>query len=229
MKHCALLSVACVAALATRASADPLCDAARVELERYAQAQGLGVEVRCRTAGGPRVQVGAILQALSWPAEQLPRSGALTWPVRVSVGAARPYVRQVPLTATWSAPAWVAARALQQGAQLQSGDLLLQIRRWPEGWSVQPCDAEHPPSGRLRQALRAGDLLQPMALAPEGTLQRGDHVTAVLAEGAIEIRLPAQLMGPARVGELVRAQASGRTTALEGRLMGGQILKVGRE
>ncbi|MGM9485052.1 flagella basal body P-ring formation protein FlgA [Roseateles sp. NT4] len=211
------------------ASADPLCEVARAELERYAQAHEMEVEVRCRAPGGYQPPAAATLQAAPWPRDQVPRGGALTWPVRVVSGNARPYVRQVPLTTVWTAPAWVGTHALQSGAQLQPGDMELQSRRWPEGLAVQPGDIEHPPTGRLRQSLRSGDILSVAALVPNDMLQRGDHVTAVLTEGAVEIRLPAQLLAPARIGERARVQANSRTAALDGRLMDPQTFRVDSE
>lgn len=228
MKHLAVMTACCLAFNAY-ASGDPLCDVARAELERHAQANGMRVDVRCRAPGGYRPPASATLQAAPWPRDQRPRGGALTWPVRVVSANTRPYVRHVPLTAVWTAPAWVGTHALQPGAQLQPGDLELQSRRWPEGLTVQPADAEHPPAGRLRQSLRSGDILDIAALVPSDMLQRGDHVTAVLIEGAVEINLPARLLAPARVGERARVQPNNRTEALEGRLMDPRTLKVDSE
>ena len=223
------LIAGCSLAFNASASVDPLCDAARAEVEHYAQAHDLGVEVHCRAPSGYLPPAGATLQAAAWPRDQAPRSGALTWPVRVAAGKARPYVRQVPLTAVWTAPAWVGTHALQSGAQLQPGDLELQTCRWPEGLTVQPGDSEHPPVGRLRQALRSGEILSSAALLPSDLFQRGDHVTAVLADGGVEIRLPAQLLAPARIGERARVQANNRTAALEGRLLDSQTFRVDSE
>ncbi len=228
MRRFAFLAV-CSMAFNASASVDPLCDAARAELEHYAQAHDMGVEVNCRTVSGYQPPAAAMLQAASWPRDQAPRSGPLTWPVRVVVGNARPYVRQVPLTAVWTAPAWVGTHALQPGNWLQPGDLELQTRRWPEGLAVQPGDREHPPAGRLRQAFRSGEIISSIALLPNDLLQRGDHVTAVLADGGVEIRLPAQLLAPARVGERSRVQASSRTATLEGRLTDSQTFTVDSE
>lgn len=225
MKRLAL-TAACGMAFAASASSDPLCDAARSELERYAQANSLRVEVRCRPSSGVSPASHAEVQAATWPSHQVPRSGALTWPVRVLAGSARHQVRHVPLTVSWTAPAWVGTHDLQRGALLQQGDVELQTRRWPDGLTVQPAESEQPPTGRLRQALRAGEILSAAAVLSADSLQRGDRVTAVVAEGAMEIRMPAQLLAPARVGERTRVQASGRLAALEGRLIDSQTLRV---
>lgn len=216
----------CGLTLAAWAQAHPLCDAAQAGLTKFAQAQGLVADVRCRVPANQAVPADASLLAMEWPLGQVPRSGALTWPVRVQAGHGRAYVQQVPLTVGWTAPAWVGARSLAPGAELRPGDLELQSRRWPEGLGVQPADAQFPPSGRVRNALRAGDIVTAAALLAPDALVRGDRVTAVLAQGAMEIRLPAQLLAPSRIGELARAQASGRTAPLEGRLVDAQTLLV---
>lgn len=208
------------------AQAHPLCEAAQSAAERFAEARGMSVEVRCRAPGAAVSPTAASLVAMEPPREQMPRSGPTTWPVRVRLVSGRDYVQQVPLTVAWSAPAWVAARKLEAGTELQPGDLELQWRRWPEGLAVQSADGRTQPSGRLRTALGAGEMLTAVALLPAGGLVRGDRVTAVLAQGAVEVRLPAQLLAPARVGQVARAQASGSSAAIEGRLIDAQTLVV---
>lgn len=212
--------------LVAGAHARPFCDAARAGVERFARTQGLTVEVRCRDDIAKRPPVEATLIALEVPASQAPRGGPTTWPVRVKLPAARGYVRQVPLTVTWTAPAWVAVRDLDAGAELRQGDLEVALRRWPEGWPVQAADRRAQPGGRLRTGLRAGDMLAAAALLAADGLVRGDRVTAVLTQGAMEIRLPARLLAPARVGQVARAQASGRTAPLEGQMVDAQTLVV---
>lgn len=215
------------AAVPAWAAAERLCDAARADLERVAQAQGLQAEVRCRPMTNRSLPEQAELRGLGLPTGATLKSGPWAWPVSVQSAAGRSYVQRVPVTAVVSGPAWVSTHDLSLGAQLQPGDVELQARRWPEGVEVEATDA--PPQGRLRQALRAGEVLPRAALLPPGALQRGDPVTAVLAEGAMEIRLPAHLLAPARVGERARVQASGRTAALEGRLLDAQTLQVDSE
>ncbi|WP_457447652.1 flagella basal body P-ring formation protein FlgA [Roseateles sp. P5_E4] len=220
-----IVSAFCGLTVAACAQANPLCDAAEAGLERLAQSRGVTVEVRCRAAG-PSLPAGASLLAMEGAKGQFLRSGPMTWPVRVQLGGGRAYVQQVPVTVAWTAPAWVSTHDLGPGAALQPGDLELQSRRWPEGLAVQSADAQPQPSGRLRMALRAGEILSAASLLPSGALVRGDHVTAVLAQGAMEIRMPAQLLAPTRVGEIARAQASGRATPLEGRMVDAQTLVV---
>lgn len=225
MKH-AVVIASCAFAVVPWAQAHPLCDAAWAGLDRFAQAHGLIAEVRCRVAANQALPAGASLLAMGLPKEKVLRSGALTWPVRVQVGSGHSHVQQVPLTVAWTAPAWVAARNLEPGAELLPADLELQSLRWPEGLAVQPADAESRPSGRLRSAQRAGGILTTAALLPSGVLVRGDKVTVILTQGAMEIRMPAQLLAPSRVGSLARAQVSGRAVPLEGRLVDAQTLMV---
>jgi len=216
----------CGLTLAASAWALPLCEVAEAGVQRLAHARGLVAEVRCRASAHQTLPAEASVLEVEVPRAQVMRSGALTWPVRVDVGNGRSYVQQVPLTVVWTAPAWTVTRNLQAGAELQPGDLELQQRRWPEGMAVQAASAQAQPLGRLHAALRAGDILTAAALLPSDALMRGDRVTAVLAQGSVEIRLPAQLLAPTRVGDFARAQVSGRTTPLEGRMVDAQTLMV---
>jgi len=197
---------------------------AQAAVERYAAERGWHADVRCRAAA--RVTEAAALQAVDPPAGTALRSGPVTWDVRVQVPNTAAYVQRVPLTVSWTAPAWVSLRNLTLGSQLQAADVELQTRRWPDGLRVNAARSDAPPSGRLRQAVRAGDLVTGDQLLPMDALVRGDRVAAVLAEGAMEIRMPAQLLAAARVGERARAQVAGRPVALEGVLVDAQTLKV---
>ncbi len=225
MSHTTVFAI-CGLTLAAWARAHPLCEVAEAGVQRLAQARGLVAEVRCRASAHQALPAEASVLEVEVPLTQVMRSGGFTWPVRVDVGNGRSYVQQVPLTVAWTAPAWTATRNLQAGAELQPGDLELQQRRWPEGMAVQAVNAQARPQGRLHGALRAGDILTAAALLPLDALVRGDRVTAVLAQGSIEIRLPAQLLAPTRVGEFARVQVSGRTAPLEGRMVDAQTLMV---
>lgn len=206
------------------ADADRLCQAAHAAAERFAADRGWQADVRCRAPG--TVVEGAVLQAVDPLPGATLRSGPITWGVRVQLPNASAYVQRVPLTIAWTAPAWVSQRNLLPGSQLQPDDVELQSRRWPDGVAIAAAREDARPSGRLRQAVPAGELVTSAQLLPAGALVRGDHVTAVLAEGAMEVRMPAQLLSPARVGERVRAQVAGRPVALEGLLADAQTLKV---
>ncbi|PTT79703.1 flagella basal body P-ring formation protein FlgA, partial [Pelomonas sp. HMWF004] len=136
------------------------------------------------------------------------------------------YVQRVPLSIDWLAPAWVSLRDLPMGAPLQADDLALQTRRWPAGMAVSPVRDDARPTGRLRQAVRAGEFVTAAQLVPADALIRGDRLTAVLSEGSMEIRMPVQLLAAARVGERARVQVQGRTVVLEGLLADAQTVKV---
>lgn len=197
-----------------------LCLEARLDAERVAQARGLQVEARCRTmARQPGSAAGVVGQG--WPAGQALRSGPVAWPVRVQGGA----LLRVPLSLSWTGPAWVSERALAAGSSLRAADLRQVQLRWPEGQAVELAGAQAP-SGRLRHALRAGEAITAAALLPADLLQRGDAVTLLLRDGALELRLPAQLSAPARVGETVRVQAQGRTELVQGRLTDAQTVEA---
>jgi flagella basal body P-ring formation protein FlgA len=146
--------------------------------------------------------------------------------MRVQAPNAAAYVQHVPLTIAWSAPAWVSLRDLPPGQPLQADDLELQTRRWPAGLAVSPARDDARPTGRLRQAVRRGEFVTTAQLLPANALVRGDRITAVLAEGAMEIRMPAQMLSAARVGERARVQVQGRPVALEGLLADAQTVKV---
>lgn len=224
---CALAALALVGEAS--ADADRLCQAARAAVEQLASARGWQADVRCRGAAGKPVATGAVLQAVEPPRDLVLRSGPATWAVRVQVPGGAAYVQRVPLAVAWTAPAWVSRRDLAPGALLRDDDVELQPRRWPDGMAVTAARDEAPLSGRLRQAVRAGELVTATLLLPADARVRGDHVTAVLAEGAMEIRMPAQLLASARVGERARVQVQGRPTALEGRLADAQTVKVDSE
>lgn len=218
-----------VATLATTAmpvDSDRLCEAALADAQRFAQAQGWGIEARCRTPLDRPLPPGASLQGGPWPSLSSLSSGALTWPVRVQAGNARPVVQHVPLTVTWVAPAWVCTRELAIGTALQPGDVELRPMRWPVGMLLRPADQASSLDGRLKRSLRRGDILTDAALLPPDVLARGDRVTAVLAEAAVDVRLPAALLAPAQVGQRARVQAAGRRLPLEGRLLDAQTFKV---
>lgn len=208
---------------------DRLCEVARAAVARFAESQGWQSDARCRTSVGVSIPADAVLQPVDPPLGSPIRSGPTTWAVRVQASNRARYVQRVPLSVAWSAPAWVTRRGLSPGALLQADDVELLTRRWPDGVAVDPGREETPLSGRLRQTIRAGELLTSADLLAVGALMRGDRVTVVLTEGAMEIRMPAQLLAAARVGDSARAQVRGRPIALEGRLIDAQTLKVDSE
>lgn len=208
----------------TVAATDRLCDAATTELRRLARDRSLEVDVRCRPSGNRPVSPDAEVTGLPWPDLAI-RGGPLSWPVRVREGG-QSYVQRVLLSAQWTAPAWVARRNLDPGQPLQDGDVEIQPRVWPAGLNVKAAQPSAMPQGRLKQAMRAGELLPASALWAPGTLLRGDPVVAVLAEGATEIRINARLLAPAKPGERARVQAAGRSAVLEGTVMDLNTVKV---
>jgi flagella basal body P-ring formation protein FlgA len=217
-------------ALAMQAApaADRLCETARAAAEQFAAARGWQADVRCRAPGGV-VAADAALQAIDPPQDVPSRSGPGTWAVRVQAPNAAAYVQRVPVTVSWHTPAWVSRHDLAAGAVLQADDVEMQSRRWPDGLVVMPARHDAPPVGRLRQAVRAGEAVVASQMLPPDARVRGDHVTAVLSEGAMEVRMPAQLLAAVRVGERVRVQVQGRPVALEGRLADAQTVKVDSE
>lgn len=225
MNRLAVFATCCLSVAAASSQATSLCDVAQEGLQRLAQVSGSTADARCREPAR-LLPAGAVMQPMEWPLGQVLRSGPVTWPVRVRLGNGYSYVQQVPLTVAWTTLAWVAARNLDPGVELQAGDLEMKPRRWPEGRAVQPAGGRSEPLGRVRSALRAGDIVTADVLLPSGALIRGDHVTAVLAQGGMEIRVPAQLLATSRIGDVARVQAAGRTSPLEGRLVDAQTLMV---
>jgi flagella basal body P-ring formation protein FlgA len=227
MKQLVIVMAAMVAGSPALADADRLCQTARSAVEQLAAERGWQADVRCRGTAGKPVVAGAVLQAAELPQGTTLRSGPTTWGVRVQVPGAPAYVQRVPLNVVWNAPAWVSRRDLAPGLPLREDDVELQSRRWPDGVAVTAARDDAPLSGRLRQGIRAGELVTAAQLLPADARVRGDQVTVVLAEGAMEIRMPAQLLAPARVGERARVQVAGRPAALEGLLADAQTVKVG--
>jgi flagella basal body P-ring formation protein FlgA len=208
---------------------DRLCEAARGAVLHFAESRGWQADVRCRTPAGTAIPEQASLVAVDPPPVAPLRSGPTAWPVRVLAPGGSTYVQRVPLAISWRAPAWVSRRDLRPGEPVGSDDVALQSTRWPDGAALEPAREQTRPVGRTRQAIRLGDIVTPAQMLPAGALVRGDSITAVLSEGAMEIRMPAQLLAPARVGERARVQVQGRTAALEGRLADAQTLKVDSE
>jgi flagella basal body P-ring formation protein FlgA len=204
------------------ADADRLCQAARSAVEQLAAARGWHAEVRCRGVIGRPFVVGSVVQAAEPPQGATLRSGPTTWVVHIQPPGTAAYVQRVPLAIAWTGPAWVSRRDLAPGEPLRDDDVELQSRRWPDGLAV----SDAPPAGRLRHAVRAGDIVTAAQLLPADARVRGDRVAAVLAEGAMEIRMPAQLLTAARVGERTRVQVNGRPVALDGLLADAQTVKV---
>ena len=205
------------------AAAQTACESARLEIERQASSLGLAVVVRCRLPEPGRSEPRQAV-AEPWPQWMHPRSGPLSWLVR-EVAAERtpsqpPRAQRVPLVVTWTGPAWVAVRDLLPGTAVQPEDFSLQQRRWPEGIEISTAAPGSPPSGRLRSRLNAGDMLLPAGLHPSGTVLRGDAVTVIAAEGAVEIRWPARMLVQGRVGQQGMAQGSGRSGPIQGRIVG---------
>lgn len=124
---------------------------------------------------------------------------------------------RIVLQVTWIAPAWIATRSLNVGDALAPNDTRVVMHRWMDGVEVRAA-AEQSPQGRLKRAVREGDVVQAEALVSTDGLLRGDRLEAVLVSGGVEIRTPVILLAPARIGEHVRVQPVGRTDVLAGLL-----------
>ena len=120
--------------------------------------------------------------------------------------------RAVRVRAGAEAPAPVAARALAVGTTLTAADI-----RWesPVQWGAPEVTTSPVDVGwEVRRALRAGEPLRGVAVAPPTGVTSGAPLRVVWARNGVEIEMEAVALTAARVGEKVQARTStGRVMA----------------
>jgi|CXWL01.1.fsa_nt_gi flagella basal body P-ring formation protein FlgA len=120
--------------------------------------------------------------------------------------------RALRVRAGAAAPAPVAARALAVGTLLTSADI-----RWdsPVQWGTpEPTASPVDVDWEVRRALRAGEPLRGVAVAPPAGVIGGGPLRIVWARNGVEIEMEAVALTAARVGEKVQARTStGRVMA----------------
>lgn len=195
------------------AVADENCAVALAEVARTATARGWQADARCMNRPSARAVRGTTLSVESLPTGAPLRSGLLALGVQTTSGTQRVWVR-----VNWIAPAWIALRSHAAGDLLTPQSLRASPHRWAEGVVVHAAEGP-PPTGRLKRAVREGDVMHADALVPADGLMRGDRLEALVAAGGVEIRTPVMLLAHARIGERVRVQPMGRADVLDGLLV----------
>jgi flagella basal body P-ring formation protein FlgA len=226
-----MLSATLLAASATASAAgaspvvDPVCSIALAEVVRAAAAQGWEAEARCVGRAKVPPSPGASLSVQQLAAEGPLRGGPLTLLVRTDEPGRASVAHRIALRVTWRTPAWIATRALGVGESLMPDDTRVAMHRWIDGVEVRAA-AEQPPQGRLKRAVRAGEVVLEEALVSADGVLRGDRLEVVLSSSGVEIRTPVTLLAHARVGERVRVQALGRADVLDGLLVDRNTVKM---
>ncbi len=218
-----LLGVAGLAQAATpggEAAGGRACELALAEVARAAMLRGWQAEARC--VG--RAPTHAVHGVDPLPTEADLRSGLLALNLRGS--APGQPVGRVTVRVTFTAPGWVASRALSRGAELEAADLAIAQRRWPDGQRIDLADAVKAPVGRMLRNVREGEPVLADAWAPAGSVMRGDRVQAVMSSAGVEVQLAALVVAPARAGERVRVQPAGRAEVLVGVLQDDHTVRV---
>lgn len=204
---------------------DTSCTLALAEVAQVAAARGWQAEAHCVGRANALPSPGASLSVQPVAAEGPWRSGPLTLVVRADEPGRAPTSHRVTLRVTWRAPAWTATRTMAVGDALTPEDTRASMHRWADGIEVRAA-AERPPQGRLKRAVREGEVVQAETLVSNDGLLRGDRLEAVLASGGVEIRTPVTLLAHARIGERVRVQAVGRADVLDGLLVDRTTVKM---
>jgi flagella basal body P-ring formation protein FlgA len=200
------------------AVASGLCEHAREAVLRQAAERGWQATAQCRGTGSPPGLSDAEFVGVDTDRTPELRAGATAWPLKVRTQTGQARVQWVPLQLSLRSKAWVLVRDVQGGQALGAGDVELRWHNWAAGESPGVASFAATPSGRALRPLRAGQVIQPNLLASGDTAQRGDQVVLVIEEGPMELRLPARLLAPAKVGQEVRVQPLGRNEVLVGRL-----------
>jgi hypothetical protein len=121
--------------------------------------------------------------------------------------------------------AWVAARPLAAGTVLLADDVRLAEQAWPAG--ITPVGAAtEPPAGRLRAALRGGDLIDPRRLLPADQLPAGTEVLARRRHAALQVTVDGWLVAAAAPGERTRVQLRHRREVLDGVLVDARTVEI---
>jgi flagella basal body P-ring formation protein FlgA len=123
----------------------------------------------------------------------------------------------LPATVTRTRTAWVARRALAGGSAVERLDFTVSEVD-VSGLDALPAVPEALAGARLRGALRAGQVLTAQAVAPAGTVLRGDPVRLTLHAGALAIDAAGVAQASAAPGQMVAVRAASSGEILSGRV-----------
>lgn len=132
----------------------------------------------------------------------------------------------VPVTIEVEAQVLVLRRGLARRARIESTDVELQTRRLPGTFTNFINDSVQLQGHRLKRALPAGTPLTVDVLAPDVLIRRGQKVTLVAANGAIEIRAEGLALSEGGAADRVRVQNANSLKVVEGVVENASTVRV---
>ena len=212
-------------ALAASQAPTQLCEVAVQAVEEQARQQDLSITAECRRDG-----VGKPIEAAAWISVVKRAQPLRTGPMQVVLRVQSPGVRPMQLAQTLDvrvrSQVWLINKDLLNGDLVRASDVVRETYEWPAGVAPRVAGVDAP-TGRVRQALRAGQPIAQNDLLSDQELSRGDAVTVLIQEGRLSLQVPARVTTDARVGESVRAQLNGRREVVEGVLVDASTVRVG--
>jgi flagella basal body P-ring formation protein FlgA len=212
-------------ALVASQASTPLCQAAVQAVEEQARQQDLSITVACRRDGvGKPIESAASVSVI----KHVPplRTGPIQVVLRVQSLGARPMQLAQTLDLRVRSQVWQLNKDVVNGDRVRASDVVLQAYEWPAGVAPRVAGTDAP-TGRARQALRAGQPIAQNDLLSDQELSRGEAVTVLIQEGRLSLQVPARVTTDARVGTPVRAQLDGRREVVEGVLVDASTVLVG--
>lgn len=190
---------------AQQVEAATLCDAALTGLRRHAASQLVGLDFSAECVNGlGATEVGSgqlTVQARTSEADIL--DGRRQVAVELGVGGRVERTVRVPVDVSLQAMQWCAKESIAAGESMLASHF--SACRRPVRSATQARQAGQPlPAGRLRRALRAGDLLAMADVADVETQMRGDAVSVMYRAGTLAVESRGELSQDARVGDVVR-------------------------
>jgi flagella basal body P-ring formation protein FlgA len=122
----------------------------------------------------------------------------------------------VPLAFAWSRPVYLARRAMAAGERADLGDF--ELANADIAGKQALAVGSTPTSFRLRQSMKAGQLLAAAAVAADGAVQRGDHLRLRVRSGQIGIETDAVALADALPGQLLAVRPARGSDSVTGRL-----------
>lgn len=223
----AMLPVAALAAPSQRVEAAALCRAASeaVIAARASLPAGTVLEARCEPwTHDVEVAAGPLELRAQLAAAQL-LDGVHDVAVELRVAQRVERTVRVPLHVTLQAPQWCAREgvAMRQELLPQHFEPCARPLQRAEQWRLA---GKNLPAGRLKRALRSGEMLSMADIAEPGQQMRGDVVTVRYQAGALALESIGELSQDARIGDPVRVRVRGSAESVLGRLAAASVVEL---
>jgi flagella basal body P-ring formation protein FlgA len=174
----------------------------------------------------PRLRLDACTAPLEAFSQNVaPDSSRMTIGVRCSAG--NTWTLYVPVSIEVEAAVLVLRRPLSRRARVEPTDVEPQVRRLPGSATTFISDAAMLQGHRLKRALPAGTALSVDVLVPDLLVRRGQQVTLIAANGAVEIRAQGQALTEGGVADRVRVQNVTSLKVVEGVVESANVVRVG--